>query len=144
MKTKWKYYSPEFVSRRYNKLAGFYPLFELIFLLPRGISKKAVDALNLTDGTRVLEIGCGTGKNIILLSEAAGKNGKVYGADVSPGMLEEANKVINRFSLNNVELICGDIENLLPDVTLHGVLFSLSYAVMAHRKEVLKKTWDMM
>jgi ubiquinone/menaquinone biosynthesis C-methylase UbiE len=139
---KWKYYSPEFVSKRYNKLAVIYPVFELIFGLPRGIRKKAVNALNLETGFTVIEIGCGTGKNLELLSNAVGQTGKVYGIDVSQSMLAKADEQKKKKNLNNVELINADAGSYSFPDKINGVLFSLSYAVMAHRKEVLVKLWE--
>jgi precorrin-6B methylase 2 len=39
-------------------------VFELIFGLPRGIRKKAVNALKLEPGNTAVEIGCGTGSAV--------------------------------------------------------------------------------
>ncbi len=50
---------------------------------------KAVDRLSLQPGDHVLEIGCGTGRNLPFLSAAVGPQGRVYGVDLSPGMLGE-------------------------------------------------------
>ena len=44
----------------------------------------------LTTGDRVLEIGCGTGRNVPFLRAAVGATGKVYGVDLSSGMLRRA------------------------------------------------------
>ena len=57
-------YPPEFVKRRYDRLAPFYRLFEWILWLPTGIRARAVRKLELPHGDTVLEVGCGTGRNL--------------------------------------------------------------------------------
>ena len=67
----------ETVRRRYRWLAPIYPFFELVFLLPRGIRNKAVERLGLTAEDTVLEVGCGTGRNLPHLVAAVGAKGRV-------------------------------------------------------------------
>ena len=57
-------YPAEFVRRRYDRLAPWYRLFEWILWLPRGIRSRAVRKLELQHGDTVLEVGCGTGRNL--------------------------------------------------------------------------------
>jgi ubiquinone/menaquinone biosynthesis C-methylase UbiE len=69
--------------------------------------------LSLTHGERVLEIGFGTGNSLINMAEAVGSAGKVFGIDVSRGMLAVAKKKIAIKGLTNrIELITGDARNL--------------------------------
>ena len=50
----------------------------------------AVEHLQLCDGDSVAEIGCGTGISLPYLADAVGPSGRVYGVDLSPGMLQRA------------------------------------------------------
>ena len=68
-------YDSPFIRRRYNRLAKFFVFFELLFLLPRGIRAKAVSRLELKPDARVLEVGCGTGRNLAHLVQAVGEQG---------------------------------------------------------------------
>ena len=86
-------YDLSFIRQRYNQIARFFVFFEWLFLLPPGIRRKAVDRLELKRGERVLEVGCGTGRNLALLREAVGPEGHVYGVDLSDGMLAEAQRL---------------------------------------------------
>jgi SAM-dependent methyltransferase len=46
-----------------------------------------VDQLKLRKGDRVLEVGCGTGRNFPFPRDAVGSKGRIYGVDLSEGML---------------------------------------------------------
>src|SRR5688500_11534652 len=106
--TEWVAYDASFVRRRYNRLAKCFVLFEWLFLLPRGIRNAAVRRLELKAGASVLEVGCGTGRNLALLVEAVGPEGKVYGVDVSDGMLAEAGTRCKRAGWPQVTLTRAD------------------------------------
>ncbi|HEX8844538.1 MAG TPA: class I SAM-dependent methyltransferase [Pyrinomonadaceae bacterium] len=140
--SKWVDHDAGFVRRRYNRLARFFVFFEWFFLLPRGIRGKAINRLELKPGGRVLEVGCGTGRNLALMVEAVGAGGHVYGVDLSEGMLDKSRALCARSGWRNVTLARADaVDYTLPE-TVDAALFSLSYAVMPHHKEVLRRAWD--
>ncbi len=95
----------------YNKLSKWYDL------IAGGSEKKfreiGLEKLNVGAGESVLEIGCGTGHSLMALAQKAGPSGRVYGIDLSEGMLEQA---LDRLSKNGlakrVELQCGDAAHL--------------------------------
>jgi SAM-dependent methyltransferase len=137
----WIEYKPQFVRRRYNRLAPIYVFFEWLFWLPRGIRPRAVERLDLKAGDCVLEVGCGTGRNLAFLSRAVGPDGRVYGIDLSEGMLAKARSACGKGGLTNVLLIqCDASEYELPE-PVDGAIFSLSYAVMRDRKQALRNAW---
>ncbi|HEV2708140.1 MAG TPA: methyltransferase domain-containing protein [Pyrinomonadaceae bacterium] len=138
----WGDYDSPFVRRRYNRLAKFFVLFEWLFLLPRGIRRRAVERLELKPGSRVLEVGCGTGRNLAHLVAAVGEQGRVYGVDLSEGMLREAGELSARAGWQNVRLIQADATDYTLPELVDGVIFSLSYAVIPQHREALKRAWE--
>jgi arsenite methyltransferase len=69
-------------------------------------------------GLRVLDLGCGAGRDCYLLSQLVGENGQVVGVDMTPEQLEVANNNIEfhrekfKYKKSNVEFMEGDIQAL--------------------------------
>jgi ubiquinone/menaquinone biosynthesis C-methylase UbiE len=72
----------------------------------------------LLDGLTVLDLGCGTGRDVYVISKLAGQNGRVIGVDMTPEQLSVAERhkgsQMARFgySKSNVEFVEGCIEDL--------------------------------
>lgn len=139
---KWVDYDAPFVRRRYDRLARFFVFFEWLFLLPPSIRSRAVSRMGVEPGSRVLEVGCGTGRNLEPLLRAVGPEGRVYGVDLSEGMLAEARELCGRNGWRNVTLLRADaVDYELPEA-VDGVIFSLSYAVIPRHREALRHAWN--
>src|SRR5262245_46123353 len=105
---RWATYDRALMCQRYDRIAPFIALFDWALFLPSGLRKRAADRLKLHRGDRVLEVGCGSGRNFRFLQEAVGPEGQVYGIDLSAGMLGEAHSLCRRQHWPNVFLIEGD------------------------------------
>ncbi len=134
-------YDLEFIRRRYNRLAAIYPIFEVVFALPRGIRAKAVQCLELREGDTVLEVGCGTGRNLARLVNAVGSSGRVYGVDCAEGMLARAHALSRNRGWQNVLLLQQDAQELQLPESVNAVLFSLSYSVIPDPRKALSRAW---
>ena len=65
-----------------------------------------LDLLDIAEGTKILDVGAGTGILIPFLSELVGDTGVVNAIDVSEKMLEVAQR---KYSYKNVIFTCGDV-----------------------------------
>jgi ubiquinone/menaquinone biosynthesis C-methylase UbiE len=73
----------------YGRWAGLYDRVSALPLL-RSPRRRAVDALALSPGDTVVEMGCGTGANVPTLCERVGTEGQVVGLDLTREMLRRA------------------------------------------------------
>ena len=83
-------------------------------------------------GDHVLEIGCGTGRNLILAARRY-PDARFFGIDISAAMLETARTSIERARLTHrITLAQGDAAAFSPDETFHIAGFErvfVSYAL---------------
>jgi len=99
---------------RYTSVARWYDLVSAEPVYVRG-RRLAIPLLRLSPGDTVLDIGCGTGLNFALLSEAVGPAGRIVGVDSSAEMLAQARRRPSRRSGPEIILCRGDATSLEPD-----------------------------
>jgi ubiquinone/menaquinone biosynthesis C-methylase UbiE len=130
------------VSRRYDRIAHLIPLFDRLFFVPWNLRQNAARALGVSRGDCVLDIGCGTGRNFPHLRKAVGPSGRIYGIDISRGMLRKAQQVRDGNGWQNITLTeCDAAEYVAPEPP-DAVLFSLSFNTMPHHRAVLWNVWN--
>jgi len=85
--------------------------------------EQIMDALNIADGSRVADIGAGSGWFTVRLAQRVGPKGVVYAQDVQRPMLEATRRRVQREGLANVETRLGDgTSPNLPAGALDAVL----------------------
>jgi SAM-dependent methyltransferase len=94
--------------------------YELIDLQLSPLGLRAIEALGLSSGDTVLDIGCGAGQTLLQLAERVGTEGQVIGVDVAPLLLEIAKRRTG--PLGQVRLIEADAQSLdLPSESADAV-----------------------
>jgi phosphatidylethanolamine/phosphatidyl-N-methylethanolamine N-methyltransferase len=118
----------------YDLYSNFYDAtFGLIF----GHSLEyAIDRLGLKPGSRVLDVGIGTG----LTLELYPKNVSVVGVDRSPAMVEKAQHRIEKKRLSSARVLLADAQQLpLPDNSFDAVLLGHVLTVVDDPSAVLRE-----
>lgn len=100
--------------------------------------RKAVEALRLERGDRVVEIGCGTGRNFPLLERAVGPAGAVIAVDISRAMLRRAQKRAARHGWSNIELVESDAASYRFPAPVDGVLSTYTLVVLPEYDRVIE------
>ena len=90
-----------------------------------------VSQAQLQPGETVLDLGCGGGVDAIIASRLVGDEGKVYGLDMTPEMIELARENSTSAGARNVDYIEGLIEDIplddaAVDVVLSNCVINLS------------------
>ena len=104
--------------RRVYSLWGRHPrlyaLQDLVTFLGRhrAVRRRAVESTGVGPGARVLEVACGTGRNLPFIEDLVGPAGQVVGLDYSGEMLASAADLCRRRGWSNVRLVQGDAAKL--------------------------------
>ena len=87
-----------------------------------------MDAIGLSPGMIVAEIGAGRGRYVVQFAVRVGENGKVYAEDIDDAALKYLERRCERWGLENVETILGDVTDpKLPEGELDLIFVISAY-----------------
>ena len=112
---------------QYRRRAGFYDL-ELALFEP--LRRRAIALLYLRPGAVVLDVGCGTGLSLGLLSQAVGAKGRIVGIEQSPEMIERARQRVAQHPLPGVTLLNSPVESAAIPVKADAALFHFTHDIL--------------
>ena len=96
----------------YRKKAKHYDLTSRFYPVPgypnQAQRRRAVRALGLRPGDRVVDVACGTGLNFALIEELIGPGGRIVGVDLTDAMLARARDRTETNGWSNVSLVEAD------------------------------------
>ncbi|MDZ7883648.1 MAG: methyltransferase domain-containing protein [Mycobacterium sp.] len=99
----------------------------------------AISLLDLAPGSHILDIGCGTGLNFLLLQRQIGPRGSITGLDTSAQMLARARHRADSAGWSNVTLIEADATVVNPAALTTHQQFDAAIATYALS---LMPTWQ--
>lgn len=97
----------EKIYRKYDSLNSV-----ISFQRHKAWRKNVMKHMAVKEGTRALDVCCGTGDWTLSLAEAVGKSGDVIGLDFSKNMLSVAEDKKNTSQLNQIEFVHGNAMEL--------------------------------
>lgn len=85
---------------------------EWLFGFTVGIRKKAIDCLQLSQGSSVIDVGCGTGASFPFLEAVVGESGTILGIEPSGNMISKARERVQSAGWKNISLVEKTIEEV--------------------------------
>jgi S-adenosylmethionine-diacylgycerolhomoserine-N-methlytransferase len=131
----------QLMDRIYRYQRHFYDLTRRFFLAGRD---ELLGRLELRDGQTVLEVGCGTARNLLLLAKKY-PGVHLYGLDISDEMLRTARRKTARFP---IRLIQGSAEDFHYQRTFgldrpfDAIFFSYSLSMIPDWQKAVKMAFD--
>jgi S-adenosylmethionine-diacylgycerolhomoserine-N-methlytransferase len=122
----------EAMNKMYRRQRYFYDLTRKYYLFGRDRLLKQID---VRDGDKILEAGCGTGRNLIILAKRF-PDSHFFGLDASSEMLKTAQEKIDAANLRNITLKTAladdfDYQNTFGLLEkFDGVFFSYSISMI--------------
>jgi S-adenosylmethionine-diacylgycerolhomoserine-N-methlytransferase len=132
------------MDHMYRRQRHIYDLSRKFYLLGRD---EAIDRLRPGRGGKVLEIGCGTGRNLIKLAQAYPQV-RLYGLDVSREMLATAGAstarvgIASRITLAQADATGFDSEELFGCASFERVMISYALSMIPSWREALSRALD--
>jgi ubiquinone/menaquinone biosynthesis C-methylase UbiE len=101
---------------------------------------KALDALNLTPGMIVADVGAGSGYMTVKMAKRVGPTGTVYANDIQPQMLNILRQRLDREKVTNVKLVLGALDDpRLPSNTIDLILMVDVYHEFSEPQQMVRK-----
>ncbi len=106
-------------------------LYDLVFLGTQArLRARSVDALGLSAGDTVLELGCGDGRSLHRLRTRVGPQGEVLAVDYSEGMVRRARERVREAGWGNVHVLWGDAGRPPVEGPVDAVYASMAISAM--------------
>lgn len=99
---------------------------------------RVMDALAIADGSRVADLGAGSGWFTMRLARRVGPNGVVYAEDIQPEMIAYINRRIRREGMTNIRTILGTADDPHLPSGLTAVLIVDTYPQFRNPVAILK------
>lgn len=123
-------------AKNYEKMTRIYDWFGAPLEKWRA---RAIERLDISPGAKVVDIGCGTGLNFPLFAERIGPTGKIIGVDLTPGMLEQARRRVEKEGWQNVELVQSPAIDFTFPPEVDVIFSSYALTLVPEYDEVIRR-----
>jgi ubiquinone/menaquinone biosynthesis C-methylase UbiE len=97
-----------------------------------------IAALAIGEGSRVADVGAGSGYFTEYLAREVGAGGRVFAVDISERSLSQLRRLAEDMGLNNIEVVRGELDDpRLPERSLDAVLVVDAYHEMTEHEAML-------
>ena len=104
----------------------------------RRMQERVLRQLDLKEGMRLLDVGCGTGWAVRRASSMIGSGGRAYGVDLSSKMIENARDAAK--GTRNVEFLQASSEELpFSDASFDRVMCTMSFHHYLYPKKAVRE-----
>jgi demethylmenaquinone methyltransferase/2-methoxy-6-polyprenyl-1,4-benzoquinol methylase len=128
----------EFTAKNYDKVMNI-----ASFGKYKGFIKKAIADLNIQENDKILDMGCGTGRNILLMNKYASENSLLVGMDISEDMERQFNTKCQSYP--NIKFVNNRIDQTFKlDQEFDKVFISFVIHGFPHevRKTVIQNAYN--
>ena len=129
--------SPSQARALYRRLAPHYD--RLVGADVSTYRRRAVEALSVSPGDTVVDLGCGTGRNFPWQERAVTASGRVIGVDLTDAMLRKARHRVERTGWGNVELVESDAADYAFPGNMGGVLSTFAMTMVDDYDGVIRR-----
>lgn len=101
-----------------------------------------MDAMKLSPGDSVADIGAGTGLFMNALSQKVGAEGKVFAVEIAPSFVKHLRQRAREEQLENVEIVfCSDRDANLPKESVDRILICDVYHHFEYPRLTMQSLW---
>jgi len=98
-----------------------------------------IEALGISEGSKVADVGAGSGFVTARLARKVGPTGQVYAVDIDAGAIRQLKQMVEKQSLSNVVVVHNEpADPQLPVASLDAVLMLNAYHEVEPYQEMLK------
>ncbi len=84
----------------------------------------AINHAGIKPGEVCVDLGSGRGNDLLRMADMTGETGFAYGVDISDGMIEKAEALINKFDVKNAAVIRSELEDIKLENSIADVIVS--------------------
>ena len=117
------------------RLTRLFPNFDFFFI--KSVREKAIKLLNLKEGSRVIDAGCGSGGSFPFILDSVGQSGEVVGIEISPATIINTKNRVVKNNWKNVTIIESNAQTATLSGKFDGLLMFAAPDVFASEKALI-------